>query len=210
MRASRSRHRRVFSRIFRENAWGSDESVSGPGSTRERASMVIPALVQLVNDLGIRTILDAPCGDFNWARDLSAAVDTYIGVDVVEDLIARNARLHAAANRTFVTCDITRDPLPRADLILSRDSLVHFSFADIWAALRNFRRSGAGYLLTTTFIDRTSNGNIRTGGWRVLNLEAPPFHLPRPLAVLDEHCTHTDGIYRDKRLALWRIDQIPI
>ena len=210
LRASRRRHRRVFSRIFRENSWGHAESVSGPGSTRERGAMLLPALVELVTKLQIRTLLDAPCGDFNWALPLAEAVASYIGVDVVEDIIQHNVREHGSANRTFLTADITRDPLPRADLVLSRDSLVHFSFADIRAALRNFRRSGSEYLLTTTFLDRTSNQNIRTGSWRVLNLEAPPFRFPSPLAVIDEHCLHTGGIYRDKRLGLWRLADLPV
>ena len=205
LRATRRRHRRVFERIFRENAWGSAESVSGPGSTRERGSMLVPDLVNLLTELGTRTLLDAPCGDFNWASAIASAVDMYIGVDIVEELVTRNVRQHGSAGRTFLTCDLTRDPLPKADLILSRDCLVHFSYADIQAALRNFRRSGAEYLLTTTFVNRTANRNIRTGSWRVLNLQAPPFDFPLPLAVVDERCTHSEGIYSDKCLALWRL-----
>lgn len=171
--------------------------------------MILPALVDLVTKLHIETLLDAPCGDFNWAHTLADSVATYIGVDVVEELIARNQREHGSSKRTFIACDLTRDPLPKADLILCRDCLVHFSFADVRAALRNFRRSGAEYLLTTTFVDRAANRNILTGRWRVLNLQAPPFHLPEPLATVDEQCVGAGGVYRDKRLALWRFANIP-
>lgn len=200
----------MFSRIFRENSWGAEESVSGPGSTRERGAAVLPALIDLVTQRQIKTLLDAPCGDFNWAATLADAVSAYIGMDVVEELIARNASEHGNERRTFVVGDITRDRLPKADLILSRDCLVHFSFADIRAALRNFQSSGSEYLLTTTFVDRATNRNIRTGGWRVLNLQAAPFHFPEPLALIDEQCLHTGGIYRDKRLGLWRLADLPI
>ena len=208
-RASRAEHREIFSRIFRINGWGGTESVSGPGSTRAQGAILLPQLIDLVKRLGVTTLLDAPCGDFNWAGELSTAVQSYFGVDIVEDLISRNTRVHGNANRTFMVCDLTRDPLPRADLILSRDCLVHFSYDDVWAALENFRRSGAEYLLTTTFIARPTNRDIPTGGWRVLNLEAAPFDLPEPLATIDEVCLHNGGEHRDKRLALWRIDQIP-
>jgi hypothetical protein len=34
---------------------------------------------------------------------------------------------------------------------------------------------------------------------------APPFAFPAPLAVIDERCTHSGGIYRDKRLGLWEL-----
>lgn len=206
---TRNHHLKVFSRILRERLWGSEESVSGPGSTRGRAATFVPALIELLSQLEVRTLLDAPCGDFNWADDLANAVDTYIGVDIIPELIERNQVRHAAPNRTFLTADLTRDPLPKGDLILCRDCLVHFSYADIRAAVANFRRSGVRYLLTTTFLDRRANEDIVTGGWRVLNLEAPPFRFPPPLALVDEHCTHTGGIYRDKRLALWDIAALP-
>jgi len=42
-------------------------------------------------------------------------------------------------------CDITSDPLPRADVILCRDCLVHFSLADAQAAIGNFARSGSAH-----------------------------------------------------------------
>jgi hypothetical protein len=170
--------------------------------------MVVPDLVDLVTKYDIRTLLDAPCGDFNWASAVAAAVETYIGVDIVDELIARNQREHGGRRRIFLTADLTRDPLPKADLLLSRDCLVHFSYADIFAALQNFRRSGAEYLLTTTFANRPANRNIRTGSWRPLNLQAPPFDFPEPLASIDERCTHSGGIYTDKRLALWRLADI--
>ena len=171
--------------------------------------MIVPDIVDLLKTLRVKTLLDAPCGDFNWAEDVAAAVDTYVGIDVVDEIISRNTTLYGGARRTFLTCDMTRDPLPKADLILSRDCLVHFSFADIQAALLNLRASGAEYLLTTTFINHKKNENVRTGGWRPLNLQLPPFAFPPPIAAIDERCTHSGGIYRDKRLGLWRMDQIP-
>ncbi len=206
---TRNHHLKVFSRIYRKHLWGSEESASGIGSTRERAATFVPALIELLSQLEIRTLLDAPCGDFNWADDVANAVEAYIGVDIIPELIDRNRVRHAAPNRTFLTADLTRDPLPKSDLILCRDCLVHFSYADIRAALANFRHSGARYLLTTTFLDRRANEDIVTGEWRVLNLEAPPFRFPPPLALVDEHCTHTGGIYRDKRLALWDLAAVP-
>jgi hypothetical protein len=82
---------------------------------------------------------------------------------------------------------------------------VHFAFADIWRALRNFQQSGSRYLLTTTFIEHDDNPDVATGGWRPLNLERPPFCFPPPVAVVDERCLHSGGRGRDKRLALWEL-----
>ena len=106
--------------------------------------------------------------------------------------------------------DLTRDPLPRADAILCRDCLVHFSFADVWAALDVFRRSGARYLVTTSFPAHPRNRDIRTGRWRTLSLEAAPFAFPPPLRAVDERCLGGDGTYQDKILGVWAIDALPV
>ena len=198
-------HRSIFEGIYRRNEWGSPESVSGPGSSLARGAGLTPALLALLRELGTRRLIDAPCGDLNWISEVADAMDEYVGVDVVRDLIAQNRRRHAEPNRTFLCLDIVRHTIPRGDVILCRDGLVHFSFADIRAALARFAASGTPLLLTTTFIDRPTNADIRTGGWRPLNLEQPPFEFPPPLRVVDEQCVHSGGIYRDKRLALWEI-----
>jgi hypothetical protein len=196
--------RATFTRIFRNNAWQDAESMSGPGSTRARGADFRPALLALLDAYGIRSIVDAPCGDFNWMQDVLAARDlSYTGIDIVEALIADNVRRFGAANRRFLCLDMTRADLPAADLILCRDGLVHLSFADARAAIRAFRRSGARYLLATTFVDRAGNRDVPTGGWRVLNMQAAPFEFPAPLALVDERCMGGAGQYRDKRLGLW-------
>jgi SAM-dependent methyltransferase len=203
--SSRSQ-RATFTRIFDTNAWLNAESVSGPGSTKARGADFRAALVALLDDRGVTSVVDAPCGDFNWMQDvLDARHLSYTGVDIVAALIAENARRYGTPTRRFVCADFTRADLPAADLILCRDGLVHLSFADARAAIRNFRRSRSRYLLATTFVDRTRNADVPTGGWRVLNLEAAPFDFPPPLALVDERCTGGDGLYRDKRLGLWAL-----
>jgi hypothetical protein len=202
-------HRRIFRRIYRENRWGSEESASGPGSTRERGASLVPPMLELIRETGVRVLVDAPCGDLNWIAPVADAVDRYIGVEVVPELVAENRRVRGAPNRTFLELDLTRDSLPRGDLILCRDGLVHFSTADVWAALAAFRASGTPLLLTTTFVGRRPNPDIRTGGWRPLNLQEAPFRFPPPIRLIDEQCTHSGGIYRDKRLGLWEIASLP-
>ncbi len=199
----------VFSAIYQGNAWGSPESPSGPGSTPARAADFAPELVVLLQNLKVSVVLDAPCGVFTWASSIADAVDLYIGVDVVREIVERNQRVAAGPSRTFLHRDLTADALPGADLVLCRDCLVHFSIADIWRALRNFQQSGSRLLLTTTFIEHDGNVDIVTGGWRPLNLEREPFCLPAPMAAVDERCRHSGDIYADKRLALWDLSSLP-
>ena len=209
-RAPSLAHRAVFTEIHRRNEWGNSESRSGPGSTRARGADIRDALLELMERFSITSLLDAPCGDFNWMRDLSAAHgSTYVGVDIVEQLVSGNQRLYGDSRHRFLRCDITCDPLPAADLVLCRDALVHFSFADIEAALANFKRSGSRYLLATTFLQLQRNEDIRTGGWRPLNLERAPFELPPPIAMMDDIPTGAEGvILRSKRLCLWKLEDL--
>ena len=182
------------------------ESVSGSGSTLEQTMELRSQLPVLLKELGVRSMLDAPCGDFNWMRHLVAGIERYTGVDVVPDLIGANQRKYGDSIRQFRVADICRDPLACADLILCRDCLVHLSFADIARAIGNFRRSGSRYLLTTTFTDLQANVDIVTGEWRPLNLVLPPFDFPRPERVLNERCS--EGSWSDKSLALWPLETI--
>lgn len=134
----------------------------------------------------------------------------YTGIDIVADLIEENSRRYLSEQRNFVRADIIRDPMPGSDLILCRDCLVHLSFDDALAALRNMQASGSTWLLTTTFIDQESNRDIVTGEWRMLNLSRPPFGFPEPSEIIDEECPHHEGKFADKMLGLWRLSELDL
>lgn len=130
----------------------------------------------------------------------------YIGADVVDEIIAENQEKFCSDKRSFVKLDLTTGPLPQVDLILCRDCLFHFSFEHIFKALDQIKRSGSTYLLTTTNTRLERNRDIVTGEWRRLNLEAPPFSLPKPLMLLDEKCPNPAS--PDKQMGLWRISEL--
>lgn len=199
----------VFSDIHRRRDWGSGESASGPGSSRERAAAFKDELLCLFKEFKAKSVLDAGCGDFNWMKDLELDFARYIGVDVVPELIAENQMAYGEGLRSFVCLDMTKDNLPNVDIILCRDSLVHLTLAEIFAALENFRQSGSTYLLTTTFTRWPGNADIRTGGWRQINLQIPPFNFPEPLRLIDEKCTHSGGVFIDKFLGFWALKDVP-
>ncbi|QDS92579.1 hypothetical protein FF011L_13260 [Roseimaritima multifibrata] len=198
----------VFNDIYRLNSWKSGESISGIGSELSQTQRIIDALPQWFQQLDIKRVVDVPCGDFHWMQHVDLSNVEYIGCDIVEDLIAANQK-YASPNVSFLHKNLLSDPLPAADLVFCRDCLVHFSFEHIHQALANIRSSGAKYLLTTSFTEREENTDIVTGRWRPLNLQAAPFHLSEPKAVLVEECTQDGGQYTDKVLALWSIDQLP-
>jgi SAM-dependent methyltransferase len=199
-----------FERIHETNLWGADTSVSGVGSEFDATAAIRERLPGLLKELGVRSMLDAPCGDHRWMASLALDLDLYVGMDIVPSIIeALRERYQNDAKRRFVLGDLTRDPLPRCDLILSRDCLVHFSFATLRRALRNLRASGAAWLLATTFPELERNDDIEDADWRPLNFEIAPFNWPAPVEIINERCTEAGGAYADKSLALWRLSDLP-
>jgi hypothetical protein len=156
----------IFRDKFARNAWRGAESVSGTGSDLAQTRVVIQELPRLLRSLGVSTLLDLPCGDFNWMQKVDLSDVRYMGGDVVPEIVARNERF-ATDRVAFRHLNLLTGPLPRVDAIFCRDCLVHLSFADIDRALTNIARSGSTYLVTTTFPDRSANADIPTGRWRV-------------------------------------------
>jgi len=198
----------VFAAIYRGDLWGEPESVSGPGSSLAETAVIRRELPSLFAELGVRSLLDAPCGDCYWILRAGLDLETYIGADIVPELIADNAARLAAPGREFRVLDLTRDPLPRVDVILCRDCLIHLSYRYIRRALANFKRSGSRYLLTTTYLGLRENHDILTGQWRPLDLELPPFGLPAPLRRIVEKEYAADGSILRRGLGLWKLAEI--
>lgn len=170
------------------------------GSSLAATEVVRAVLPQIVSRFDITTLLDMPCGDFNWMQHIGLPISRYIGADIVEELIAENRRRFSDPKRTFLNLDLTTDPLPPSDLVLCRDCLFHFSFPDISRAIANITRSDVKLLLTTTFPALRRNRNVVTGEWRRLNLQIAPFLFPEPLMLIDEG--------DDKHLGLWRVSDL--
>ncbi len=195
-----------FQRIHDTNLWGAEQSVSGLGSEIDATAVLREELSRLVARFGITSLLDAPCGDGAWINASRPDV-RYVGVDIVPDLIARlHSRVAAGEiGGHYLLADITRDTLPRCDAVLCRDCLVHLSFANIARAVKNFRRSGAEWLIATTFPEWQNNGDCEDGDWRALNFERAPFNWGTPAELLNENCTEAGGGWRDKSLGVWRL-----
>lgn len=203
----------IFDSTAQSNAWGDPDSVSGPGSNLVQTETIRKEIPALLAKYGIKRMLDAPCGDFFWMKeikpDLAAVVDKYIGGDIVSDIIKTDNSMYGDAKFEFQVLDVTDSDLPPCDLVFCRDCLVHLPYYHIYKALRTMRRSGAKYLLTTTFTnpDR-KNWNIVTGDWRPLNLQKFPFLFPAPEVLIIENCTENGGIYMDKSLGLWKLGEL--
>ncbi|MFZ2253544.1 MAG: class I SAM-dependent methyltransferase, partial [Minisyncoccia bacterium] len=177
----------VFTDIYRRNAWNSEETVSGAGSAFAATAVVRKRLVELIREYRIKSVLDLGCGDCNWIKHVLLDVP-YIGIDVVADIVDANRQRYGSDQRLFLCADGSRDDLPTAELIIARDCLVHLSVEDVFRTIRNIKRSGATWLLTTTFPDHPHNKANATGDWAPYNLMAEPFSFPPPFDLINEDC----------------------
>jgi Methyltransferase domain len=198
-----------FQRIHDSNLWGAAESVSGLGSEIDATAVLRAELPRLLARLQVNSLLDAPSGDAGWINAANPGV-RYVGVDIVPALVERLQARVAAGEIAgdYHLADITRDPLPGCDAILCRDCLVHLSFANIERAVANFRRSGATWLIATTFPGWQANLDCEDGDWRALNFERAPFSWGAPVELLNENCTEAGGGWRDKSLGVWRLSDL--
>jgi hypothetical protein len=194
----------TFTTIYESHFWVDDQSRSGGGSNLYATEKIRDAIPGLFLKFGVRSVLDIPCGDFFWFKEMKLDIDRYIGGDIVVPLIASVAEKYTSPTRSFRVMDLTKDMLPDCDLILVRDCFIHLSFESIFTALKNITQSKIRYLLTTHNADIAANVNIETGSARSLNLCAPPFNFPPALELIDDYAK---GL-TPHQLGLWRVDDL--
>lgn len=172
----------VFNKIYAKNYWASAESVSGRGSELKQTEKIRKELPKIFEKYDCTSILDAPCGDFNWMRHVIKQTNViYCGGDIVDDLVEANILQYGDTRTKFIKLDICNDPLPSADIMVCRDCLFHLSYSDIVAFLENFAKSNIPLLLVTTHKnqgDFFKNKDIRTGDFRMIDLFSQPFGFP--------------------------------
>lgn len=113
---------------------------SGPGSRGYAAVYKNEMIRGTIEKYGIRSILDIGCGDLCWLDDEIMKVCSYVGCDIAESIIERNASVQPAfSSSNFLVHDIVREPLTlTADLVVCFDVLIHqIELPNFRSALRN-------------------------------------------------------------------------
>lgn len=191
----------VFKQIYKRNFWDGDESISGKGSSMQETEKIRSSLKKIISSYNIKSIADAPCGDFYWMRHVDLTGIRYTGYDIVKEIIEKDVEKYGSKTVRFEMLDIVTTPVVRSDLIICRDGLVHLSNDHVLSALESFKKSGSKYLLTTTFPNVKKNEDIPDGMWRRINLEIPPFSLGKPLLLLNEGSEED----KNKSIGLWAL-----
>ena len=160
-------------------------------------------LTNTLRGLNCTSILDAPCGDYNWMKAVDLEGITYQGADIVPDLITQCQTNYPGVS--FQVLDITTDPLPKADFWLCRDVLFHLSNEDIAKIIDNFKNSDITYFGSSHFPQASINPDAESDPltYRFINLTKSPFNLPEPIKVIKDSIRG----FPDRWLGIWEKSQ---
>jgi SAM-dependent methyltransferase len=169
----------TFNRIYAEGTWGRDvagKGTSGTGSTLEITREYRAYLEDFIKTHHIKSVVDAGCGDWTFSSAIDWNGASYLGVDIASDVIATVRAKHEKANITFQVGDIT-DDLPAADLLISKDVLQHLSNELVHNFIENNLRKRKYKWVILTNDRGNTNSDVESGGYRAIDLSAPPFDV---------------------------------
>ena len=189
-RRARRTPEEVFSRIYRTNRWGGEpgEFYSGAGTRMpEIRDPYVHAIEGLARELefGNRTAVDLGCGDFDVGRRIAGLFRSYVGVDVVPDLIRHNQAAYGSHGIRFVHADLTADELPVGDVCFVRQVFQHLSNEQIARALPKLTAFThvivSEHIADEASAERMNEDHIHGTSTRVergsgVELTLPPFH----------------------------------
>jgi len=180
--------KKAMEQVYEMNLWGDNSSSFYSGAGSHQPDIVNPYIAVVSSFLtefeNLLSVCDLGCGDFNVGKELVKYTKTYIGVDIVSDLILYNKQQFNADNLEFRCLDIAVDDLPIGDCALLRQVLQHLSNAEVQRVLNNLAHFK--YIILTEHIPEgnfTPNKDIISGqGIRLkkqsgLQVLAPPFSL---------------------------------
>ncbi|TPX34720.1 hypothetical protein SmJEL517_g02698 [Synchytrium microbalum] len=204
----------AFSHIYKNQIWGDGESRSGSGSYMSATVNVRKFLAIVFQIFRVRSWLDSPCGDCHWQWNITGFDKIeYTGLDIVGDVILADGRKHSQRpNMRFLHMDAAVDNLPPSmDVILCRDMIQHLPMTAGRAAVANFERSGAKYLVTNfhsaNIIPETGgNKKITPGEFYYVDVMKAPFNFPPPLMyVLDGEDRKANEPPNFKMVGIWKL-----
>lgn len=216
-------YKNIFTDIYDNNGFGSLESKSGPGSTLDETQKLRESIKKIIKDKNIKSVVDIPCGDFNWMKEIVFNFENYIGGDIVKKAIDLNNEKYSNSRIKFIEFDIVNDEIPNGDLLIVRDIIGHFPIEDGVKILKNILNSKCKYLLSTTWAKKIGNDwfpcekndvhreneGVDYGRFYPVNLMSNPFNLPNAEIYLEEDVM-VDNFENGNRktLALWDLDKI--
>ncbi len=218
LRISLMNKNKKFLYIYKSKYWQciTDGSLSGGGSNDISTYNIKKSLSEFIKYNNIKSIIDIPCGDWKWMSEFDLSDLEYFGYDVVDDLILENQRKYKKKNITFDVKNLVNEKLPKSDLIIIRDLLVHLDHIDIIKCLTNLDDSDFKFIGITNYPKIISHKKrlfgdyLRLGDkWRPINFSIYPYNLPSPDFNLSD-TNDLSEIDKNKYISIWKKNNFDI
>lgn len=197
----------VFTKIYNAKHWG---ELSGPEVPKDEEGHhpFIDYLQDFIAKHNVSSVVDMGCGYGELLKDLNLPENTtYLGLDIVDSVIAYNKLHHERTNVSYDTVDDIKDLTKyKGDLLILKDVIQHWSNDKILYArdhiLPNFKYA---IIVNNIYFPKLGpvNSEIKTGNSRPLNLEISPFYMK--LKTIKDYKSTPSGI---KRIYLYRNNKI--
>lgn len=186
---------RALQDAFEKKTWAQEDKGkprSGSGSTLRRTRRLRRALPGLFKDFGVKTFLDAPCGDWNWMCEVDLTGVNYIGGDISKELIDGVRKEHAGPKRKFLHLDLATSKLPKCDMIMVRECLMHLTDSFRWDVIANIHKAKIPHLLMTMDLVEANIPLTQNGSHQNYNPMEAPFNFPEPVRYIAESSDQVD------------------
>lgn len=189
----------VFEHIYEAGVWGTNdagEGTSGSGSTLESTAVYRAFLQAFMKEHDIHSVVDAGCGDWEFSSKIDWRGIDYKGFDIAHQVVEHDKKLYTKPNIHFFEADIVETDLPKADLLISKHVLQHLPNASVKKFLEKQLPKYKHVLIMSGVHHVTfagENTDISPGGYRTLDLTAPPFNVVglKTLNYFDGYHMHT-------------------
>jgi len=194
------------------------ETFCGLGSYLKNTKEASAFIIQTIRDHKIKSIIDIGCGDMHWLANVSLHdenIEKYTGIDSDSEMLSLAMGNTQTPNYRliyqFMKADVRMiSSLPKNDLIICRDLLIHLGNDDIHRLIEIFIKSGTKWMMANTYdigrnydLDGNQEYTKRIRPSRKINLFISPYYLPPAKENIRElNCS------RDRILCLWDLDDL--
>lgn len=179
----------VFDEIYSKRKWSKEGNGSGTGSSIKNTMNLRNILTKFLLKNNINSIADAPCGSCLWTstwlnelRKQNIQI-SYYGFDIATEAVV-NCKKSMKYLTNFHDIKIEQNNISdiiipdNVDLLLSRDTLQHLSFDDIFKTLKNFAKyNSIKFYIIGGYLESNDNVDIKNGDYFNFNITKKPFEI---------------------------------
>ncbi len=172
----------AFTDIYASAKWGTnggEAGTSGFGSSLAATVIYRTYLEHFMAELGVHSVVDAGCGDWEFSQAIDWKGIDYKGYDIVSAVIESDRAKYEKPNIHFFVANIVEAELPSADLLIVKHVLQHLPTASVLRFLRQLPKFK--HVLLVDSVNQATlsakNTDIEVGGFRQIDVTHAPFNV---------------------------------